>query len=311
MKTNIFSALSKYNSTSPENYLTESFVFLLNSLLERDRSTAVEILNKLCVNSNEFSFGQDEEISITTQETTTEGRPDIKILTPTKLIYVEVKDESPLGFEQTERYNRALVEYSETIKHLILLTRFEIDLEENQKPHRQVLWRELHDWFEQLVFEDPISKYLADSFRSFLKEKHMSIEKVSWEYINGVPALVNLINMIESGIKNAGLKISSRPQSNDYMGRYFAGTDFWCGIWYNSPLKLKLEIGDKNKFDLNKLQNPTNGKITEDGGLYYFTLNLEEIHFFSLNKDDQLKKIADFIGIGYKEANQMLKSVKS
>jgi len=62
---------------------------------------------------------------------------------------------------------------------------------------------------------------------------------------------------------------------------------------------------------LNKLQNPTNGKITEDGGLYYFTLNLEEIHFFSLNKDDQLKKIADFIGIGYKEANQMLKSVKS
>jgi hypothetical protein len=311
MTINIFSALSKYNSTSPENYLTESFVFLLNSLLERDHSTAIGILTKLCVNNDEFSFGQDEEISITTQEVTDQGTPDIKILSPDKLIYVEVKDESPLGFEQIERYNRALDEHSENIKHVILLTRFEIDLGENERPYRHVLWRELHDWFSQAVFKDPICKYLTDSFRSFLKEKHMSIEKVGWEYINGVPALVNLINMIESGIKSAGLKISSRPQSNDYMGRYFAGTDFWCGIWYSSPLELKLEIGDKNKYDLNKLQNPTYGKVTEDGGLYYFTLNLEEIHFFSLAKDDQLKKIADFIGIGYKEAKQMLKSIQS
>jgi len=68
MKTNIFSSLSKCDSARPENYLTESFVFLLNSLLEIDSATAIKILNKLCVNNNEFSFGDNEAITITTQE---------------------------------------------------------------------------------------------------------------------------------------------------------------------------------------------------------------------------------------------------
>jgi len=32
---NIFSALAKYNSASDENYLTESFVFVINTLLQQ------------------------------------------------------------------------------------------------------------------------------------------------------------------------------------------------------------------------------------------------------------------------------------
>jgi hypothetical protein len=57
---NIFSALAKYNSAIDENYLTESFVFIINTLLDTGRPMAIDILNRLCVNDKEFSFSLDE-----------------------------------------------------------------------------------------------------------------------------------------------------------------------------------------------------------------------------------------------------------
>ena len=63
---NIFSALAKYNSTIDENYLTEAFVFVINSLLERDHPIGIEILTQLCVKNKEFSFNMDEYISVST-----------------------------------------------------------------------------------------------------------------------------------------------------------------------------------------------------------------------------------------------------
>ena len=93
---NIFSALAKYNSAEDENYLTEAFVFVLNSLLIRECAVGCEILTKLCTENKEFSFDPDEVISLSTQETTEQGRPDIKVASTDKLIYIEVKDYSPV-----------------------------------------------------------------------------------------------------------------------------------------------------------------------------------------------------------------------
>ena len=66
---NIFSALSKGKSPRDENYLTEAFVFVINSLLQedKDKDIGLEILNKLCVNQNEFSFDESEAISVSTR----------------------------------------------------------------------------------------------------------------------------------------------------------------------------------------------------------------------------------------------------
>ena len=61
---NIFLALEKYNSAVDENYLTEAFVFLLNSLLENDRFLCLEILTHLCIKDNEYCFLEDEVIVI-------------------------------------------------------------------------------------------------------------------------------------------------------------------------------------------------------------------------------------------------------
>ena len=205
---NIFSALAKYNSARDENYLTEAFVFLINSLFTRERTIGLEILTQLCVKNNEFCFETDEPISISTQEITEQGTPDIKISSPDKLIYIEVKQGSDLGAQQLERYRKALGSSDATIKHVVLLTRFAIDFEEKiERPYKHIRWFEVYNWLanSRTRAKNPVSVYLIDSFNSFLEAKQMSIEKVGWEYINGVPAFNNLINMIEAAIKAADI----------------------------------------------------------------------------------------------------------
>ncbi|MBA7655791.1 hypothetical protein ES703_63700 [subsurface metagenome] len=304
---NIFSALAKYNSAIDENYLTESFVFVINALLQREHPSGLEILTKLCVENNEFSFDIGEDISVSTQETTEQGTPDIKVSSPDKLIYVEVKDYSPLGPQQLARYRKALEPSAATIKHVVLITRFAIDFEEQEeKPYKHVRWFEIYNWLTNVrtKAKDPISAYLIESFKSFLEVKQMSIQRVSWEYINGVPALINLVNMIEVAIQGASLPIYGKSPGWGFKGFYVESKEFWCGIHYSNPLIITFEMMDKKKFNAKLVEAPS---YTVREGRYrmWFGLQLEDMHFFSLDKDKQLEEITNFVKKAYSEAQQM------
>lgn len=199
MSNNIFLALSKYNSVKNENYLTESFVFILNYLLTNDRSTCLEILEFLCVNDHEYFFDLNEDLSITTQETTEFGRPDIKISSPDNWIYIEVKHDSGLGDRQLERYTQALQSEvsGKSIKRLIFLSRFPSDLTDSQeKPSKHVHWYEIYNVFSKCRKDDPVIRFLIQSFMEFLEVKKMSVQKITWEYIKGATAFKDLINML-------------------------------------------------------------------------------------------------------------------
>ncbi len=75
-----------------ENYLTESFVFLIKLILERDEVFGLDFLKKLCGFDEDDCFSTSESISISTQVTVEEGRPDIEIRDGgDKLIYGEIK----------------------------------------------------------------------------------------------------------------------------------------------------------------------------------------------------------------------------
>lgn len=278
MVNNIFSSLAKYNSAIDENYLTEGFVFVLNSLLESDRSACLDILRHLCVNENDYDFLPDENIIISTQETTEQGRPDIKIFSPNKIIYIEVKHDSGLGDKQIERYSYALKSSNASIKKVILLTRFAVDFNEEQgKPYKHVRWFQIYNWFSSVRVENPISEYLIKSFLKFLEVKNMSIQKISWEYINGTQAFKNFINMLEVAIQSASLRIYKKSAGWDWMGFYVENKKEFFGVYYDSPLLLKFEVYD--------------GKKTTSTSI----LNLEAIHFFSLDKDEQLNQLTQFI----------------
>lgn len=304
---NIYSALAKYNSATDENYLTEAFVFVVNSLLQRDRSLGLEILTQLCVKNNDFSFDPDEDISVSTQETTEQGTPDIKVSSPDKLIYIEVKHDSSLGYKQLERYKRALEPSIANTKHVILLTRFAIDFEEQEeRPYKRIRWFEVYNWLTNVRTraEDPISVYLIDSFKSFLEVKQMSIQKVGWEYINGVAALTNLVNMIEVAIQGASLTIYAKSAGWDFKGFWLVNKEFWCGIYYDSPLVVTLELIDKKKFNVDLVEEPSY-EVREGKYRIWFRLQLEDRHFFSLDKDKQLEEITKFVRTAHAEAQQM------
>jgi len=304
---NIFSALAKYNSAVDENYLTESFVFVLNALLQRERPVGLEILTQLCVNNNEFSFDIGEDVSVSTQETTEQGRPDIKVSSPDKLIYIEVKHDSPLGPQQLERYKKALGSSTVSIKHVVLLTRFAIDFEEHaEKPYKHVRWYEVYNWLANAKAQDPVSVYLIESFKSFLEEKQMSIQKVGWEYINGVPAFNNLINMTEAAIQGASLHVHQKSAAWDSKGFWLENKKYYCGIYYNAPLTVIFKAFHKTDLNVGNVEAPSY-PIKEAFASMWFMLQLEDIHFFALDKDEQLEEITKFIKTAYSEAQQMRK----
>ena len=302
---NIFSALAKYNSAIDENYLTESFVFVINSLLVRERPIGLEILARLCVENNEFSFDANEVISVSTQEMTAQGTPDIKVSSPDKLIYIEVKHDSPLGPQQLERYKKALEPSTVTTKHVVLLTRFAIDFEEGEeRPYKHVRWFEVYNWLENARAQDPVSVYLIESFKSFLEVKQMSIQKVGWEYINGVPALTNLINMIEVAIRSVPIPIDWKSASWGFKGFTLGNREFYCGITYENAQVVTFGIQDKKKFN-RRLVEKTTYPVGENDNYIWFHLELERKHFFSLDKDEQLEELTKFVKTAYAEAQQM------
>lgn len=287
---NIFLALAKYNSASDENYLTEAFVFVLNSLLEKDRPVCFEILRRLCVKDDEYSFAPDENISISTQESTEQGRPDIKISSTNKLIYIEVKHDSDLGYRQIERYKAALKlpnTASKKHKYVILLTRFAVDFDEQQEqPYKHIRWFEIYNWFSNAKAKDHVNVYLIKSFMAFLEVKKMSIQKVTWEYINGVPAFKNLMNMVEVAIESASLSKKKSP-GWEWMGFYIQNKEFFCGILYEKHLSLIFQV------------------LEDDRVVFTYSLDLESIHFFSLDKDKQLEEITTFLKRSYEDAQQI------
>lgn len=309
---NIFSTLGKYSSATDENYLTESFVFLINELLRRDPSFGTALLNHVCVINSEFHFVPEETIQVTTQEVTKHGTPDIKISSPDKLMYIEVKHDSPVGDQQISKYKNALLESRAIIKHVILLTRYDIDLQNSnpeEMPYKHIKWLHVYQFLSNELppIIDPISKYLVGSFLRFLEVKQMSIQKVGWEYIKGVPEMMNLLGMIEFCIENAGIKLYQqypRAIALESRGFYLHSTEIWCGIYYSDPLNLLLQLVDKKKFDVHQVPKPTYD-VEEDNKSIWFSLGLEECHFFSLNKDEQIDVISSFIKQSFSEAQQM------
>jgi hypothetical protein len=303
----IFSSLSKYASVSEENYLTEAFVFLLNFLLIEDKLVVLEILNHLCVPNNEFSFDENENIVISTQMITEEGVPDIVVASPDKLIYIEVKYDSPVGSNQLKRYKKDLGSQSAAIKQLILLTKFPVDFSEHEGiPDKLVRWFEAYNLLVVAKdrVEDPVSVYLIDAFKSFLEVKQMSIQKVGWEYINGMPAMNNLINMIDVAIQALPVSKYWKSARWQHRGFYIEDNKLWCGIHYNNPLVVTFEMIRKEKFDL-KAAKKTNYALKEGRERIWFRLPLEDLNFFSLDKDKQIEEITRFVKTAYTETQRM------
>jgi hypothetical protein len=282
MSVNIFLSLAKYAERQEENFLTESFVYLLNLMIERECLLATAFLQKLCSEKCKLWFSPLNKVSISTQMTIDTGRPDI-IITPdiNKIIFIEVKHDSHLGRLQLERYKSYLDSSKYAERQLVLLTRSRHSIQETtltQEFFHHVCWYEISGWLSDLKITDPVVNYIIHQFLEFLGEKEMTMEKVEWEYMDGVPAMVRLANMLYTAISETlPEEKCGRTAGWNWMGYYVGDNPLFIGFRYNAPLMIV--------FENNRGTNPTFAR----------ELSLSTSHFFSLTAGEQLECLIKFI----------------
>lgn len=286
----IFSVLSRYAHRQEENYLTEAFVYLIELLLERSPESGLKLLDKLCGERTKGWFSNHEEITIKTQVTVEEGRPDIEIrVADDKLVFIEVKHDSRLSTNQLEAYHSSLQKSSVHNKQLVILTRSRNTVQDTnlqQDLFHHICWYELSGWLSESVIQNEVCEHYIDSFIDFLKEKEMSMEKITWDYIEGVPALINLVNMIGTAISEVAPESNVKKTAGWSWIGYYLEDDLFIGTRYTEPLIVV--------FENNRGVDPT----------YKRELKLEEAYFFSLNAGEQLESLIDFLSISYKQQNK-------
>jgi hypothetical protein len=279
MELNIFTTLSKYTN-SPENTLTEAFVFTLQLLLKQSRTVALEIISKLC-DIHLYDIQEDETIIISTQSSITEGRPDITITIGNHLcVFIEIKDTALLSPMQLEKYHNYLQSSGFAVTKLVLLTRSRssgIDTTLTSDQYHHILWYQVYAWLEQAVVYDDISTYFLTSMMEYLESKGMVMKKVTWEYMQGVPALYHFRSMIEEALRDAAPQGKIRRTAGWEWFGFYLDNNFFVGIYLSSPLILIFaNDGDRE---------PT----------YRRELDLEQSLFFALTVDKQYQALVQFL----------------
>jgi hypothetical protein len=287
---NIFSALSSYGATESENYLTESFVFLLKLLLQRAPDTTLTILNRLVGSLPLHGLTCPEAIFINTQLKLEQGRPDIQIREfDDTLIYIEIKHDAPISQGQLECYYTQLCQSDYRNIQLVLLTRSRASASETTlAPHEyhHICWYEIYNWLAGADIDDEVSQYFIHDFLYFLEEKNMNLQKVSWEYTPGIVSLLNLTTMMEVAVREALPKAVLRRSAGWSWRGFFLDNAFFFGIRYEHPLTIA--------FENNMGNNPTAKS----------ELDLEKAHFLALTKDEQFELISKFVEQANKEVTK-------
>ena len=284
---NVFKDLSRYGRLEPENYLTESFVFILRLLFARSSTIGIDFLSSL-INIDLTSIVESPSPpKFATQEHIEQGIPDITISIDSDLLaYIEVKHDAPLGPGQLEYYKKLLSMSEARSKALVLLTRSQysaVETELSKDEFHHVCWYEVHSWLRKLVAENEILEYFINDFLTFLEEKNMSLQRIKWEFESGVGSLIDLTTMLEAGIGELlnNLKIK-RTAGWSWRGFYLDDT-YFLGIRYENAVVISFEdnLG-------------TNPDLKMD-------LDLKSEHFFSLDSGEQFECILNFINRVKKE----------
>ena len=281
MLNNIFSALSSYGSTEGENYLTESFVHLLRVLLERSPEVGLAIANHLTGRLPVHPLDDARQVTLRTQVAGPQGTPDIEIAQgEDTLVYIEIKQDSPLASGQLEAYLQMLDATGRPNRRLVLLTRSRAGASGTtlaRSLYHHVCWYEVFDWLGNHTTSDEVSRYLMDQFRAFLEEKNMNLRKVTWEYEQGVRAMLDLATMLEIAAKEALPGASIRRTAGWSWRGLYIDNYLFCGVRFESPLLLVLE-------------NNMGTKATAAQ-----RLDLEAKHFLALKQGEQFEMIVAFL----------------
>jgi hypothetical protein len=300
---NLFLRLHKWAARQDENFLTEAFALVLEFLLAREPAFGVQLIKKLTGGLIDVGPQEAAAVEVLTQVETETGRPDLEIRAPERIVWVEVKAESPLRAGQLEGYRVGLRTSAARETRLVLLTRYAVVLAaDEEKPDLALQWYEVAEWVEEALadeaFRDEVSRFLAEQFLTFLKGRRMAIAHVGWQMPEGVKALGSLLDML---VEAAGAcQVSARKRA--YWGEsgfHLEGGKYWLGINFDDPSRLW--FATRCRIDPEAAAT-LDGEITQEdwvpGAARWWKgadLNSEEIYFFARTKVGQIQWLIDFL----------------
>jgi hypothetical protein len=304
---NLFENLFRWAKRHDENFVTETFAFVLNYLLDHELETGLGLVRWL-------SFGEEAEArvtqsrpQVTLQFRTDDGVPDIRITANDMVALVEVKKGSGLGTTQLERYRKILAVEKPQVKRLILLTLYPVEFQSNaERPDRHVTWHQVARWLkENAKIKDVVARFLIDQFTSFLERQRMAIQQVGKEYVSGMEAYARLAAMICQALDGAGIQIYKKPRG---------GTRFWvCYVGSKKCrpycVKIRFDKPTLIRFEFVKMKHDP-AKLSEGEWQLWKRrrpcrlLNLDDA-FFESEAQDQLMRLRHF----FEESLQAAQSI--
>jgi len=294
----LFGLLAQHAKANSENFLTDSFVVLLSSLLDGDRNNGLALLCDIFGHP----FDTLGEMGFLIRPWSIESIPDFVITTPNILIVVEVKEESKVDKKQLRAHRER---FKDQCHKLILLSKYpESDCQGLVDKH--LYWFDIYDrlYEVQQSIKDSISAFLLDDFLNFLRQKGLFMDKIEKEYKKGVCSLGNLLKMVQLSLSRIGPGCSRIVTDEDI---YLVPTDksnkFYCGISFADPNWLWLWL-DKNSLrkNVNVDQKYYPEEVSEDGKTY-LELSFEiNDHFIRKNREEQLEAISDLLKKWYSYA---------
>jgi hypothetical protein len=302
---NLLVALHRLAHRQDENFVTETFAHLVRHLLRYEPDVAVGLIASLTDDRVVLSPRDADTVTVRTQVTTDEGRPDIEISTADHLIFVEAKAESGLGWEQLPRYRKALDADEHPNKTLVLLTRHTTeDREQASVADTDHRWYEVGGFLKQRMASGACkhekSGFLVSQFAGFLQARGMLMERVRWEYTNGIRALWNLMKMLEEVVHKHTDEVI-RSVGQQWAGYYLDGKRGWVGIGWEEAAWLTFQSEemtfDKAAADSLEYGEARENKYSPCGFKWYYEKDLEseEVHFFARSQESQMQWLEAFV----------------
>ncbi|MHC5053961.1 MAG: hypothetical protein ACYTKD_04510 [Planctomycetota bacterium] len=301
---NLLAALHRWASAQDENFITEAFAHLLQHLLRHEAAVGVGLLRYLTGGRLLVSEDDADGVSVVTQGVTDQGTPDIKITTSDHHALVEVKVDSPVDRGQLERYRRVIDASGFDQKTLVLLTRHAVEKED--APDVMARWYKVAHWLrrqpDQITWRHPASGYLVEQFVGFLQERGITMEQVTWQMVEGVKSMRNLVAMVEEVLMNKKQKLTA-SFGRHWSGFYVQGNKVWVGLWHDNPEYVAFQVdvpyGEKpvSAPDFGEIGD---GKYAPFRWNWSFRLHLsgEDAHFFALSQASQMRRLEDFVDKG-------------
>jgi len=325
MKKSLFSILATYMSletiTPEENYSTELLVYLLKYSLENGTLLFSQFMKLL---DKEITLSEYEQYIVKTQNTlSTEinflARPDITIETEGEFFFIEVKVESGINFYSKENKQGCKdiinqIQVYQQIKttrekSLYLLTKHHCDLyfDDCRDFKKKFRWQSIHQLLKNYETEDSVEEFLIKESKKYMEEKNMAIPKVSYELVNGMESLKNLLVQLRTALEGIPYKFGGGSTWVGFLlllDKKQKSSSGWVGTEFDGS-RLQFSYGDKNAVKV--IKSKYHNKYVEVGSQYETYFDFEENHFFCLKPEDQLIKLKKWIDENYKKLKEYSK----